>query len=145
MLVYLLKWHLKSETQQTIIFGATRYIVEYVAHVLSEVGYECDHIYGAMDAAARKIALARFRNGRVRFLAVTDVAARGLDVPLLDNVVNFDVSESYAVLCLLMSRLCCSCLRRARILYIAWVVWRALDAPAQRSLWLPATTYYLFF
>jgi superfamily II DNA/RNA helicase len=95
MLVYLLKWQLKSETQQTIIFGATRYIVEYIAQLLTELGYECDHIYGAMDAAARKIALARFRNGRVRFLAVTDVAARGLDVPLLDNVVNYDVLFTY--------------------------------------------------
>lgn len=39
--------------------------------------------------AARKIHIAKFRAGRVRLLLVTDVAARGLDIPLLDNVVNY--------------------------------------------------------
>lgn len=39
--------------------------------------------------AARKIHIAKFRAGRVRCLIVTDVAARGLDIPLLDNVVNY--------------------------------------------------------
>lgn len=40
--------------------------------------------------AARKINIAKFRAGRAQFLVVTDVAARGIDIPLLDNVVNFD-------------------------------------------------------
>ena len=39
--------------------------------------------------AARKINVAKFRAGRVQFLLVTDVAARGIDIPLLDNVVNY--------------------------------------------------------
>lgn len=40
--------------------------------------------------SARKISLAKFRAGKVGFLLVTDVAARGLDLPLLDNVINYD-------------------------------------------------------
>lgn len=40
--------------------------------------------------AARKINIAKFRAGRAQFLVVTDVAARGIDIPLLDNVINFD-------------------------------------------------------
>lgn len=40
--------------------------------------------------AARKINIAKFRAGRAQFLVVTDVAARGIDIPLLDNVVNYD-------------------------------------------------------
>lgn len=39
--------------------------------------------------AARKINVAKFRAGRVQFLVVTDVAARGIDIPLLDNVINY--------------------------------------------------------
>jgi len=45
---------------------------------------------GSLDPAARKIALGKFRAGKAKVMLVTDVAARGIDVPLLDNVVNFD-------------------------------------------------------
>lgn len=40
--------------------------------------------------SARKISIAKFRAGKVQFLVVTDVAARGIDIPLLDNVINYD-------------------------------------------------------
>lgn len=61
-----------------------------LAELLVTTGFQCAAIYGSLDPAARKTALARFRAGKARVLVVTDVAARGLDVPLLDNVVNFD-------------------------------------------------------
>lgn len=47
--------------------------------------------------AARKIAIAKFRAGRVARLVVTDVAARGLDIPLLDNVVNYGEQEQWVL------------------------------------------------
>lgn len=43
-----------------------------------------------MSQTARKIHVAKFRAGKVHLLVVTDVAARGIDIPLLDNVINFD-------------------------------------------------------
>lgn len=43
-----------------------------------------------MLQSARKISIAKFRAGKVQFLVVTDVAARGIDIPLLDNVINYD-------------------------------------------------------
>lgn len=47
-------------------------------------------VYGAMDQTARNISVGKFRAGKVTFLIVTDVAARGIDIPLLDNVINYD-------------------------------------------------------
>ena len=46
-------------------------------------------IYGSMDQDARTMNLRLFRNGEVQYLIVTDVAARGIDIPMLHNVINF--------------------------------------------------------
>ena len=53
------------------------------------MGLPASAIYGSMDYEARKLNLERFRTGRVKYLVVTDVAARGIDVPLLDYVINY--------------------------------------------------------
>ena len=47
------------------------------------------YIYSNLDPSARKINAAKFQNGKVKVLVVTDVAARGIDIPHLDNVINF--------------------------------------------------------
>ena len=47
-------------------------------------------VYGQLDPVARKTALSEFRAKTHRVLVVTDVAARGLDIPLLEVVINFD-------------------------------------------------------
>lgn len=46
-------------------------------------------IYGSMDQDARTMNLRLFRNGEAQYLIVTDVAARGIDIPMLHNVINF--------------------------------------------------------
>jgi ATP-dependent RNA helicase DDX54/DBP10 len=46
-----------------------------------------------MDQTARNANLAAFRGRRCRVLVVTDVAARGIDIPLLDNVINYDFPD----------------------------------------------------
>eukprot|EP00850_Spirogloea_muscicola_P025112 SM002212S07080 [mRNA] locus=s2212:8:1801:- [translate_table: standard] len=76
--------------QQTIVFVSTKYHAEYVAELLAAEGVAVSVVYGAMDQAARKIHIAKFRARRTALLVVTDVAARGIDIPLLDNVVNYD-------------------------------------------------------
>ena len=50
--------------------------------------------YGSMDGEARIGQLAQFRRRHADVLIVTDVAARGLDIPLLDNVINYDLPAS---------------------------------------------------
>lgn len=76
--------------QQTIIFVATKHHVEFLRELLIEHGYVVSYAYSSLDQSARQINLARFQNKKTSILIVTDVAARGLDIPKLDNVINFN-------------------------------------------------------
>jgi ATP-dependent RNA helicase DDX54/DBP10 len=75
---------------QTLVFVSTKHHVEYLAALLTQSGYAVSPIYGSMDQTARRLSLARFRAGRTSILVVTDLAARGIDVPGVENVVNYD-------------------------------------------------------
>jgi len=79
---------------QTLIFVSTKYHVEYISALLSLAGYECSYVYGTLDQTARKIQINNFRNGKTNLLVVTDVAARGIDIPILENVINYDFVDS---------------------------------------------------
>lgn len=57
--------------------------------LLTSQGICCTHIYSSLDQTARKINIAKFAHGKCQVLLVTDVAARGLDIPMLDNVINY--------------------------------------------------------
>lgn len=80
----------ETDKKLTMVFVSTKHHVEYLTLLLKALGVECVGIYGAMDQAARVRALAAFRRGDVPVMVVTDVAARGIDIPLLDYVVNYD-------------------------------------------------------
>lgn len=74
----------------TIIFAATKHRVEYLDILLKKAGYAVSHVYGNLDQTARKEQVEAFRRGRTNVLVVTDVAARGIDIPILANVINYD-------------------------------------------------------
>ena len=74
----------------TIIFAATKHHVEYLAQILRLAGFAVSHIYGSLDQVARKEQVQAFRSGQTNILVVTDVAARGIDIPILANVINYD-------------------------------------------------------
>lgn len=57
--------------------------------ILDHAGVSNTFIYSDLDPSARKINAAKFQNGNVSVLLVTDVAARGVDIPQLDYVVNY--------------------------------------------------------
>lgn len=80
----------KPTEHSTIIFTATKHHVEYIAHLLRHAGFAVSYIYGSLDQTARKIQVDNFRRGRTNILVVTDVAARGIDIPVLANVINYD-------------------------------------------------------
>lgn len=88
-LLYMIREHISSD-QQTLIFVSTKHHVEFLNVLFREEGLEPSVCYGDMDQDARKIHVSRFRARKTMFLIVTDVAARGIDIPLLDNVINWD-------------------------------------------------------
>uniref|UniRef100_A0A7N6BTV1 ATP-dependent RNA helicase DDX54 n=1 Tax=Anabas testudineus TaxID=64144 RepID=A0A7N6BTV1_ANATE len=89
MLLYLLRNVVKPQ-EQTVVFAATKHHVEYLKELLSSEGVDCAYIYSALDQTARKINIGKFVHRKAMVLIVTDVAARGIDIPLLDNVINYN-------------------------------------------------------
>ena len=79
-----------SNPYSTIIFASTKHHVEYLAHLLRIAGYAVSHAYGSLDQTARKAQAQAFRSASSNILVVTDVAARGIDIPTLANVINYD-------------------------------------------------------
>merc|ERR1719464_5895 len=90
LLLHLLN-HTIPKEEQVVVFAATRHHVDYLHVLLDKAGIDNTFIYSALDPAARKINAAKFKVGanKTRVLVVTDLAARGLDIPLLDNVINY--------------------------------------------------------
>lgn len=74
-----------------IIFCNRKVDVDIVAKSLKKYGYDAAPIHGDLDQSQRTKTLDQFRNGELRFLCASDVAARGLDVPSVSHVFNFDV------------------------------------------------------
>jgi ATP-dependent RNA helicase DDX54/DBP10 len=74
----------------TIVFAATKHHVDYIASLLRLSGFAVSYVYGSLDQTARKEQVQDFRTGMTHILVVTDVAARGIDIPILANVINYD-------------------------------------------------------
>eukprot|EP00466_Bigelowiella_natans_P012575 jgi/Bigna1/34700/e_gw1.6.195.1 len=90
-LIFLLEKIIPTDSQ-VLVFVATRYHCELLAELLSKVsGIHSRRLFGAMDEDARREAVDMFRKRRCQVLVATDVAARGVDLPLLDYVVHFHI------------------------------------------------------
>lgn len=74
-----------------IIFCNRKMDVDTVAKSLKKYGYDASPIHGDLEQSHRTKTLDAFRDGSLRFLVASDVAARGLDVPNVSHVFNFDV------------------------------------------------------
>ena len=83
------------EKQLTIIFVMTKYHCDYLQEILKYWNINSLVIYGSLEQDIRNSTLEDFKKGRKRILIVTDVAARGIDIPLLDNVINFDFPDNH--------------------------------------------------
>lgn len=76
--------------QQTIIFCNTKDRVFYVARVLQRFGFNADQLSSDLTQNMRDEVFKRLREGELRFLVATDVAARGIDIPDLSHVIQFE-------------------------------------------------------
>jgi ATP-dependent RNA helicase RhlE len=93
----LLRALLKEEGwRQVLVFVATKYASEHVADKLRRSGVAAEAFHGDFSQGARSAVLADFREGRLRVLVATDVAARGIDIAQLPVVVNYDLPRSPA-------------------------------------------------
>ena len=74
-----------------IIFCNRKVDVDIVAKSLKKHGYDAEPIHGDLDQSHRTRTLDGFREGKLRFLIASDVAARGLDIPSVSHVFNYDL------------------------------------------------------
>ncbi|MCL6294288.1 DEAD/DEAH box helicase [Jejuia spongiicola] len=84
--------------KQVLVFTRTKHGANKLCKKMISSGITAAAIHGNKSQGARTKALAGFKNGNVRVLVATDIAARGLDIPLLPHVVNFElpnISEDY--------------------------------------------------
>lgn len=88
----------KNSWEQVLVFTRTKHIANRLAERLEREGIQAAAIHGNKSQGARTKALAGFKSGEVRVLVATDIAARGLDIDKLPQVVNFElpnVAEDY--------------------------------------------------
>jgi len=84
--------------QLALVFSRTKHGAERLMKSLVAAGFAADSIHGNKNQNQRDRALAAFRQGRTRVLVATDVAARGIDIPEVRHVYNYDlpnVAENY--------------------------------------------------
>jgi superfamily II DNA/RNA helicase len=90
---------LKTETtDRVLVFTRTKHGADKVVRALQKSGFGAEAIHGNKSQNQRERVLADFRNGKLRILIATDIAARGIDVDGVSHVVNYDlpnIPESY--------------------------------------------------
>lgn len=76
-----------------LVFSRTKHGANNIAKELVKAGVEAQAIHGNKSQNARQLALNNFKEGKIRVLVATDIAARGIDVDELSHVINFDLPE----------------------------------------------------
>jgi len=91
----LLKEILRStQTESVLVFTRTKHRVDKVADQLQKAGYKVASIQGDMTQYKRQEALDGFRDGSLKILVATDIAARGIDVLSISHVINYDMPDT---------------------------------------------------
>ena len=85
----------KDEFEKVLVFGETKFGVQRLSDNLRKSGIPSEAIHGNKSQSQRQRALKAFKTDNVKVLVATDVAARGLDIPDVTHVINFDQPNSY--------------------------------------------------
>ena len=83
-----------EDVTQALMFRRTKIGVDRLVAFLSRAGYDAEGIHGDMTQGHREKVMSRFREKRLRILIATNVAARGLDIPAVSHVVNYDMPSN---------------------------------------------------
>lgn len=81
------------DKKQTIVFAATKQRTHRLAAELKQAGFRAITIHGDLSQKQRNNAMYRFKKGHEDILVATDIAARGIDVPAVGHVINYDIPE----------------------------------------------------
>ena len=95
LLLHILK---DSSMKQVLVFSRTKHGSDRIVRNLKKKNIECAAIHGDKSQNQRQKALKSFKNGQIRVLVATDIAARGIDIDKLRHVINYDIpneSETY--------------------------------------------------
>ncbi len=84
----------KTKTESVLVFTRTKYRAARVAQQLVRAGHRVTSLQGNLSQNQRQTALDGFRNGSIKILVATDIAARGIDVLSISHVINYDMPES---------------------------------------------------
>ncbi len=83
----------QEQPERGIVFTRTKHLARRLADQLQARGWSCVPLQGNMSQGQRERAMDAFRKGEARLLVATDVAARGIDVPELTHVINYDLPD----------------------------------------------------
>ncbi len=83
------------EFEKVLVFGETKFGVQRLSDSLERSGHTSVAIHGNKSQSQRQRALKAFKDNKVRIMVATDVAARGLDIPNVSHVINFDQPATY--------------------------------------------------
>lgn len=84
-----------KDFEKVLVFGETKFGVQRLSDHLDNSGIPSVAIHGNKNQSQRQRALKQFKDERVRVMVATDVAARGLDIPNVSHVINFDTPQNY--------------------------------------------------
>jgi len=85
----------EEEFDKVLVFGKTKFGSQRLADTLTKSGLPAVAIHGNKSQAQRQRALNDFKSDKVKILVATDVAARGIDIPDVSHVINFDQPQTY--------------------------------------------------
>jgi len=83
-----------TKTDSVLVFTRTKHRAERVAQQLIRAGYRVASLQGDLSQSQREAAIAGFRNGSIKILVATDIAARGIDILSISHVINYDMPEN---------------------------------------------------
>tara|TARA_B100001540_G_scaffold316024_1_gene344792 strand:- start:1380 stop:1949 length:570 start_codon:yes stop_codon:yes gene_type:complete len=85
----------KDHFEKVLIFGEMKHAVQKLSHTLNDLGFSSAAIHGNKTQPQRQKALKQFKEGKVRILVATGVASRGLDIPNVSHVINYDKPQTH--------------------------------------------------